>query len=302
MDYAGPVDDFYFSVIVDSHSKFMDVHVTKSTSSAVTISMLRNTFSNFGLPDIVVSDNASYFVSEEMEVFLRKNGIKHMTPAPYNPSSNGLAEREVKTFKEGLSKFKEGDIKTRVCRFLYNYRRSVHSSTAKAPAELMFNRNFRGIVEKIKPQSRKEKVLEKDCKFEKSEYKIDDAVFVKNYGKGNSWLEGKIIEILGVRNYKVQLKDFGNIVWKRHSDQLMPRYTSSVLSDSTVSKDNSCGRESLIPMFPSSQVNIPFSSELSDNPENGNNSPGSVDNSCCPSNVPEPQPLRRSSRVGKPPD
>ena len=101
----------------------------------------------------------------------------------------------MKTFKEGLSKFKEGDIKTRICRFLYNYRRSAHSSTAKAPAKLMFNRNFRGIVEKIKPQSRKEKVLEKDCKFEKSEYKIDDVVSVKNYGKGNSWLEGKIIEI-----------------------------------------------------------------------------------------------------------
>ena len=144
--------------------------------------------------------------------------------------------------------------------------------------------------------------MEKDCKFEKSEYKIDDAVFIKNYGKGNSWLEGKIIEILGVRNYKVQLKDFGNIVWKRYSDQLMSRYTSPVLSDSTVSKDNSCGSEPLIPIFPSSQVNISYSSELSDNPENGNNSPGSVDNSIYPSNVPEPQPLSRSSRVGKPPD
>ena len=55
-------------------------------------------------------------------------------------------------------------------------------------------------------------------------------------------------------------------------------------------------------MFPSNKVNIPSSSELSDNPENGKNSPGSVDNSICPSNVPEPQPLRRSSRIGKPPD
>ena len=138
-----------------------------------------------------------------------------MTPAPHNPSSNGLSERAVKTFKEGLNKLKEEDIKTRVCRFLYNYRRSVHSSTGKAPAELMLNRNFRGIVNKIKPQGRKEKVLEKNCKYEKSEYKIDVAVFVKNHGKVSSWLEGKMIEVLVVRNYKAQLKDFGNIVWKK---------------------------------------------------------------------------------------
>ena len=38
-------------------------------------------------------------------------------------------------------------------------------------------------MEKIKSQNRKKKVLKKDCKIEKSEYKIDDAVFVKNHGK-----------------------------------------------------------------------------------------------------------------------
>ena len=302
MDYAGPINGNYFLVIVDSHSKFMDVHVTKSTSSTVTISMLRKTFCNFGLPDIVVSDNASYFVSEEMEAFFRKNGIKHMTPAPYNPSSNGLAERAVKTFKEGLNKFKEGDVKTRVCRFLYNYRRSVHSSTGKAPAELMFNRNFRGIIEKIKPQNKKDKVLEKECKFEKSEYKIDDAVFVKNFGKGHSWLEGKIVEVLGVRNYKVMLKDFGNIVWKRHSDQLMPRYLPTISSDDSAPKDNSCSNKSFMPMFPSEQGNSSSSSEVIDNSVSNENHSGSVDNSNCPNNVPDPQPLRRSSRVVKPPD
>ena len=99
---AGPVDKFYLLIIVDSHSKFMDVHVMKS-KSAVAISMLRNTFSNFGLPNIIVSDNASFIVSEEMDISLRKNGIKHVTPALYNPSSNGLAKRAVKTLKEGLS-------------------------------------------------------------------------------------------------------------------------------------------------------------------------------------------------------
>lgn len=132
----------------------MDVHVTKSTTSAVTVSKLRQSFCNCGLLDLIVSDNAPYFVSQELEFFLRKNGIKHVTPAPYNPSSNGLAKRAVKTFKEGLSKFTDGDINTRVCQFLYNYR-SVHTSIGKASVKLMFNRNFQGTVEKNLRKRRK---------------------------------------------------------------------------------------------------------------------------------------------------
>ncbi|XP_064090689.1 uncharacterized protein K02A2.6-like [Macrobrachium nipponense] len=128
INYAGPIDGKYFFIIVDSHSKFLDIRFSSSTMSAVTIGHLRKTFCNFGIPDIIVSDNASNFVSQEMEEFLHKNSIKHGTLAPYHPSSNGLAERAVRTFKEGLGKFKEGDIQTRICRILYNYR-TVNSST-----------------------------------------------------------------------------------------------------------------------------------------------------------------------------
>ena len=70
IDYAGPIDDKYFLVIIDAHSKFLDVQVTTSMSSSATIELLRKTFSNFGIPDIVVSDNAPYFVSEEIKSFL----------------------------------------------------------------------------------------------------------------------------------------------------------------------------------------------------------------------------------------
>ena len=41
MDYAGPIENCYFLLIVDSHSKFMGVHVTNSTISTVTIAKLR---------------------------------------------------------------------------------------------------------------------------------------------------------------------------------------------------------------------------------------------------------------------
>ena len=72
IDYAGPVENKYFLVIVDSYTKFLDVHVTNSMTSTVTIDLLRKSFCNFGLPDILVSDNAPYFVSQEMEKFLKK--------------------------------------------------------------------------------------------------------------------------------------------------------------------------------------------------------------------------------------
>ena len=40
-------------------------------------------------------DNGSGFVSEELDTYLVKNGVKHITSAPYHLSNNGLAERAV---------------------------------------------------------------------------------------------------------------------------------------------------------------------------------------------------------------
>ncbi|XP_064120730.1 uncharacterized protein LOC135225327 [Macrobrachium nipponense] len=160
-----------------------------------------------------------------MEEFLCKNSIKHVTPAPYNPSSNGLAERAVRTFKEGLGNFKKGDIQTRICRFLYNYRRTVNSSTGKTPAERMFSRNFKGTVESVKLKDKSLRKMRDEIFQEEGKlYKVNDAVFVRNFGKGSPWVEGKIVEVLGLRNYKVEVQSFGNIIWTRHADQIMHRY------------------------------------------------------------------------------
>ena len=69
IDYAGPIDNKYILVAVDAYSKFIDVQVTSSMTSNVTIELLRKVFCNFGIPDVVVSDNVPYFVSEEMSHF-----------------------------------------------------------------------------------------------------------------------------------------------------------------------------------------------------------------------------------------
>ena len=46
----------------------------------------------------------SHVVSSEFEAFLTKNGIKHLTTAPYHPAFNVLAERSVQIVKTGLKR------------------------------------------------------------------------------------------------------------------------------------------------------------------------------------------------------
>ena len=86
IDYCGPLSGTMLLVIIDSHSKWLEIHIASRT------------FSTHGIPDTIVSDNTSCFTSNEFIHFCKMNGIKHnyiITSAPYHPSTNGMAERDV---------------------------------------------------------------------------------------------------------------------------------------------------------------------------------------------------------------
>ena len=87
-------------VIIDAHSKWLEVFQMSSTTSTAAIQCLRDVFARFGIPERIVTDNAPNFVSAEFSHFLHQNRIKQTTSAPYHPASNGLAERTVKIFKK----------------------------------------------------------------------------------------------------------------------------------------------------------------------------------------------------------
>jgi len=97
-------------VLIDAHSKWIEVMVTPISTSTVVIEELRDKFSQFGIPETIVTDNGSCFTSAEFELFLEKNGVKHLTTAPYHPASNGLAERAVQIVKKGIKKCKDGTL------------------------------------------------------------------------------------------------------------------------------------------------------------------------------------------------
>ena len=91
-----------FLVAVDAYSKWPEVFVMQSTTVNKTIEILRHVFAMYGLPEQLVSDNGPQFTSEEFAIFMKLNGVKHTRSAPYHPSTNGLAERFIKSMKQGL--------------------------------------------------------------------------------------------------------------------------------------------------------------------------------------------------------
>ena len=90
---------------------------------------------------LVVSNNGTTFTSTEFLQFMTKNVIQHVKIAPHHPSSNGLAERAVKTFKEGMKNCISSSSESIECclsRVLFQYRITPHSTTGVSPSELLF--------------------------------------------------------------------------------------------------------------------------------------------------------------------
>ena len=224
IDYAGPFLGKMFLILSDAYSKWLDVSVTEGSTSEITIEKLRHSFAIHGIPRVLVSDNGTGFTSKEFETFTKRNGIRHVTSAPYHPATNGLAERSVQTFKNAMKKWKnEGSsIETKVERFLFSYRNTPHASTGIAPAELLLKRKPRTCLAMIKPgvntvaEKTTEKMKSQKRSTRKREFTVGMKVMARNYSNGGKWVAGVIEEVTGPVSYKVRIP--GGIL-RRHVDQ-----------------------------------------------------------------------------------
>jgi transposase InsO family protein len=121
----------------------------------MTIDKLRLLLSTTGPPEEIVSDNDPQFTSSEFKEFTRLNGIKHTLVPPYNPQSNGFAERGVQIIKKALNSKevdgKQHSLEHKLTDILLKYRTTPHTTTGVAPAELLMKRQHRTRVSLLKP-------------------------------------------------------------------------------------------------------------------------------------------------------
>ena len=214
LDYAGPVKGKMYLVLIDAHSKWIEVFPTQTATSAAVIDELRAVFAQFGLPEPIVSDNRPCFSSTEFKTFLQNNGVKHLALAPYHPASNGLAERAVQIVKKGLKKVQAGSIQERLAKILMAYRLTPQSTTGVSPAKLLLDKQPRTRLYLLKPNIA-ECVERQQCKHKGQHnvkvgervFEVGDEVFVCSHRQGELWLPGVIRQKTGPVSFVVDLAD-----------------------------------------------------------------------------------------------
>lgn len=78
IDFMGKFMGYYYLIIVDAHSKWLEVFMMNNISTAATMKNLTSLFSRYGLCEEIVSDNGTQFTSDEFNNFCIRNGIRHI--------------------------------------------------------------------------------------------------------------------------------------------------------------------------------------------------------------------------------
>ena len=236
MDFAGPFMGKMFLIVIDAHSKWLEVLPMTKITAEETIAKVRQLISTHGLPEIIVTDNGATFTSAEFRSYLDKNGVTLIHTAPYHPASNGLAERAVQIFTNGLKKMENdrdgGRLEDRLARFLFSYRATPQSTTGTSPGELLMGRRMRSKLDLLHPDLsqtvRRRQGAQKEAHDRTSRerlFEVGQQVYARNFGHGPLWLEGTIQNCTGPVSFKILLTD--GRVWRRHIDHIRRCYRQS---------------------------------------------------------------------------
>uniref|UniRef100_A0A914WMU4 RNA-directed DNA polymerase n=1 Tax=Plectus sambesii TaxID=2011161 RepID=A0A914WMU4_9BILA len=223
IDFAGPFMGEKWLIVIDAKSKFAFVQpMGNDTTAKRTIKALEEIFDVMGPCTTIVTDNGPPFNSKEMVDFYNKYAIDHVTAPPFHPASNGLAERFVRTFKEGMLKMKlsgQNDRLKALRSILRDYNWSPHSTTLIAPAQMMFQRQIRTELSALLQKKPKEK----STNIQKDVYHNGQAVWVNIAIPGNraEWSAGWIEKRIGKVLYMILMEKGSHR--KAHCNQLRPR-------------------------------------------------------------------------------
>ena len=153
IDIVGPIHpastrgNRFILTLVDHASRYPEAVALKNIDAITVAEALITIYGRVGIPQEVLSDRGTQFVSDLMKETCRLLGVKQLRTTPYHPACNGLVERFNGTMKQMLKRWcaeQPNEWDRYIGPLLFAYREVPQESTGFSPFELLYGRTVRG--------------------------------------------------------------------------------------------------------------------------------------------------------------
>lgn len=149
IDFLGPYPRTskgysYIFVLVDQLTKFPLIKPMAKATAVNVIQFLTETFTTFGTPESLLSDNGSQFLSNIFKEFLKSYGIRHVKTGYYAPQSNA-SERLNRTILSSIRAYIDTDHTKwdiHLPEIMSAVRSSIHSAIELSPYQALFGQRM----------------------------------------------------------------------------------------------------------------------------------------------------------------
>ena len=209
-----------YLLIADYYSRFPIIRSVSTMSAAHLVTVLKTIFSEYGLPEELVSDKGTQFTSEQYTSFAEEYNIKITHSSPRYPQSNGFIESMVKITKQILQRCKQTSSDPHMAMLLY--RATPLQSGMASPAELLSQRRYQTTLpiknrEPVRIRNHRETMTKSSDKREEyfnkkaADYRqlqMHEPIYVQPNPDKASWQKANVIGTSTEKNprsYKIQL-------------------------------------------------------------------------------------------------
>ena len=159
VDLVGPITPAserghrYILTLVDYATRYPEAVLLQNIDTETVAEALLDMYSRLGIPEGVLCDQGTQFVSSCMQEVSRLLSINRLTTTPYHTICNGLVERFNGTLKKMLRRLcseQPQQWHRFINPLLFAYREAPQEATGFSPFELLYGRTVRGPVQILK--------------------------------------------------------------------------------------------------------------------------------------------------------
>lgn len=150
MDAVGPfpsssMGNKYIVVVTDYFTRYPEAYPVPNIQSLTIVGVLEKFITTHGIPEIIITDRGSNFISAAISKVYEGLGIKKINTSSFHPQSDGVCERLNGVLINSLSHLVSNtheDWCRHVPFALLAHRTTIHSATGETPAFLLYGRDL----------------------------------------------------------------------------------------------------------------------------------------------------------------